>query len=292
MRILAAVDVHEGAQAVLDAAVPWARRLKGKLDVGFASEWSTAGLPEPPQPSDQLDQLWREWNDHADEERRLLDQVWGAVPSDVRGRSQFWAGRAVEVLPDVASGYDLVVTATHSRKGLQRVLLGSVTARVLRHAPVPVLVVGIGDPVPDPSGRLLVLAPVDEGDAGALPWIRDHLGGERVEVVHVQRPTGWPTLAEAAAEPLRRAEVLEHLLRERAGAYGFPGAPVHMLTRLGSNAGDSIAELAASLDTDVIVLPTHGRSALQQLFVGSVAERVAERAPCPVIVVPLAKIGA
>lgn len=281
MRVLAAIDVHDDARAVLDAAVPWTRRFAGTLDVGFASEWSTEGLPEPPQPTDQLDQLWREWNHHAEQEREMLDQVWATVPADVRGRAHLWAGRAVEVLPDVASAYDLIVTATHSRQGLQRVLLGSVTARLLRRSPVPVLVVGIGDPVPDPTGRLLVIAPVDEGEPGALPWIRDHLGGARVEIVHVQHVT----------EAERRKDQLMRQIREGAAASGFPYAPVHLLARTGSNAGDPICELAATLEPHVIVLPTHGRTGVGHLILGSVAERVAERAPCPVIVVPLAKVG-
>lgn len=36
---------------------------------------------------------------------------------------------------------DLIVMATHGRKGLSRLLLGSITENVVRHAPCPVLVV-------------------------------------------------------------------------------------------------------------------------------------------------------
>jgi nucleotide-binding universal stress UspA family protein len=36
---------------------------------------------------------------------------------------------------------------------------------------------------------------------------------------------------------------------------------------------------------DIIILGTHGRGALAQLFVGSVAERVVRTAPCPVLTV-------
>lgn len=35
---------------------------------------------------------------------------------------------------------DLIVMASHGRKGLQRLLLGSETQHVLTHSPVPVLV--------------------------------------------------------------------------------------------------------------------------------------------------------
>ncbi|HQL79235.1 MAG TPA: universal stress protein, partial [Verrucomicrobiota bacterium] len=39
------------------------------------------------------------------------------------------------------SNVDLIILATHGRTGLKHVLLGSVTERVVRHAPCPVLVV-------------------------------------------------------------------------------------------------------------------------------------------------------
>ena len=41
-------------------------------------------------------------------------------------------------------GADLLVMASHGRTGVQRVLLGSVTERVLRNSPCPVLVVPVG----------------------------------------------------------------------------------------------------------------------------------------------------
>ena len=47
----------------------------------------------------------------------------------------------------------------------------------------------------------------------------------------------------------------------------------------------AIATYAKSADIDLIVLGTHGRSAVEQLLVGSVAERVVRTAPCPVLTV-------
>lgn len=46
-----------------------------------------------------------------------------------------------------------------------------------------------------------------------------------------------------------------------------------------------IIDYARSTEMDVIVLGTHGRSALMQMLLGSVAERVVRKAPCPVLTV-------
>ena len=47
-----------------------------------------------------------------------------------------------------------------------------------------------------------------------------------------------------------------------------------------------IVERAAELGCDLIVMGTHGRSGFERLLLGSVAERVARKAPCPVMLVP------
>ncbi len=48
---------------------------------------------------------------------------------------------------------------------------------------------------------------------------------------------------------------------------------------------DKIARVARSKRADLIVMGTHGRSGLSKFFLGSVAERVIARAPCPVLTV-------
>jgi hypothetical protein len=45
-----------------------------------------------------------------------------------------------------------------------------------------------------------------------------------------------------------------------------------------------IVQLATDLHADVIMLGTHGRTGIQRLVVGSIAESVVRTAPCPVLV--------
>ena len=49
---------------------------------------------------------------------------------------------------------------------------------------------------------------------------------------------------------------------------------------------DEILKRAAELPADLIVMGTHGRSGFDRLFLGSVAERVLVKAPCPVLTIP------
>ena len=63
------------------------------------------------------------------------------VPEHVSWRVIVHDGFPPEVIvKEAADGYDLLVMGTHGRTGIGRVLLGSVTERVLHAATIPVLV--------------------------------------------------------------------------------------------------------------------------------------------------------
>jgi len=60
--------------------------------------------------------------------------------------------------------------------------------------------------------------------------------------------------------------------------------PVKLVVRTGSPVAE-IINVAGELNTDLIVLATHGHTGLKHVLLGSVAENVVRRAPCPVLVV-------
>ena len=64
-----------------------------------------------------------------------------------------------------------------------------------------------------------------------------------------------------------------------------PAADVHPIQRQGEPI-DEILRTSAALDCDLIVMGTHGRTGVQRLLLGSVAENVLRRSPTPVLVVP------
>ncbi|MBN9519621.1 universal stress protein [bacterium] len=67
-----------------------------------------------------------------------------------------------------------------------------------------------------------------------------------------------------------------------------PSIAVHHALLEGDPAGE-IARYAADAGIDVIVIGTHGRTGVDRLVMGSVAERVMREAPCSVLVVKLPK---
>jgi nucleotide-binding universal stress UspA family protein len=73
------------------------------------------------------------------------------------------------------------------------------------------------------------------------------------------------------------------LLTDEANAFG-PGIGVTTAVRFGDPA-HAIAEYARGHGIELIVMGTHGRTGVSRALLGSVAERVVRKAPCPVLTV-------
>lgn len=72
--------------------------------------------------------------------QKALDK---AVAAKVKARIEVHVGDAYEMIVDVArkKKADTIIMGSHGRTGLTRLLMGSVTSRVIGHAPCSVLVV-------------------------------------------------------------------------------------------------------------------------------------------------------
>src|SRR5262249_24508428 len=99
----------------------------------------------------------------------------------------------------------------------------------------------------------------------------------------VQDPVTQPSAAEGFSAPL--FEVVEQWQRQAE-------APVPDADRHGGTVASVVATpsaeilaYAAANDVDLIVMGTHGRRGVSHMLLGSIAERVVRRAPCPVLTV-------
>jgi nucleotide-binding universal stress UspA family protein len=111
-----------------------------------------------------------------------------------------------------------------------------------------------------------------------------HDHGARVVVAHVLTLPmhAYPELGLAVTDPESvAAEVRESMRSHRPPRYGVP---VEYRVCRGDPASRIVA-LAGGLKCDLIVMGTHGRAGLKRLVLGSVAEGVLRRAPCPVLTV-------
>ncbi|MCG5030300.1 universal stress protein [Mesosutterella sp. OilRF-GAM-744-9] len=140
-KILATTDGSELAQKGIDQAMKLAKQLGAQLLVVSAEEpYSYANVTayRPESFESYNDRVKAETAERLEEARRLAERNgMTAEFLPVKGNTP-----AEAILEACRSrGCDLIVMATHGRSGLSAVLLGSVTAKVIKESPVPVLVV-------------------------------------------------------------------------------------------------------------------------------------------------------
>lgn len=137
-----------------------------------------------------------------------------------------------------------------------------------------------------------VLVPIDFSDCSskalqyALPFAKQH--GATVTLLYVVAPLPYVVgeyggLQFASLEADVRREGLKHLV-DLATKEVNGTVPCVTEVRSGPPATE-IVEAAKKLNTDLIVISTHGHTGLKHVLMGSVAEQVVRRAPCPVLVV-------
>ena len=110
--------------------------------------------------------------------------------------------------------------------------------------------------------------------------------GTKLLIVHVEEPPvayGGGEMYYGIEEPNR--EDLQRMLSEVVPTDPTVGYEHRLCT--GSPAG-AIVHLAEKEGVDMIVMPTHGRTGLVRLLMGSVAEEVVRKAKCPVLTVKAA----
>ena len=105
--------------------------------------------------------------------------------------------------------------------------------------------------------------------------------GATLLVVHVEEPPmayGGGELYYGIPEP--RTEDLQRMLAKVAPTDAEVPCEHRLIT---GEPATAIPRLAKEEAVDLIVMGTHGRSGLSRLLMGSVAEAVVRRAPCPVL---------
>jgi nucleotide-binding universal stress UspA family protein len=133
--ILVPLDGSIVAEAALAPAVDLARQTSTKIVLLRAAEAHTLPMADPIE--DQVN-VMREAEEYLGATRtRVMD----AGVADVEVAA--WYGPAVEAIVEAARyrHADLIVMSSHGRSGVARLVMGSVTERVLRGTSVPILVI-------------------------------------------------------------------------------------------------------------------------------------------------------
>ena len=166
---------------------------------------------------------------------------------------------------------EMIIMGRRGRTGLKRLMMGSVTARVIGHSPCKVLVIPETAKV---SYRNILIATDGSkySDAAALEAISiaKRCGSDLIALSIATKDKDLPS-AKKSVEKISQIAEKEGLKSKTMTPRGTPY--------------NVIVETAEKKNADVIVVGSHGRTGLERLLMGSVTERVIGQANCAVLVV-------
>jgi nucleotide-binding universal stress UspA family protein len=229
----------------------------------------------------------------ADAEGMLRAAQADAADCGAQGTTRLEVGYPVEVIVELRHkiGADMLVVGTHGRRGMARILLGSVAESLYKSAPCPVAVVGKFDQSATGIGPLLVPTDFSEGamHAARAATVLARSLGVRLRLLHVL-PEALPPKGEENPEATRRqAERLrreaESRLRSLAETLGLDSNQVDLSLVVGVDSAE-IVHLGKAIRASCVVMGTRGLTGLPRVLLGSVTDQVLREAPCPVLVVP------
>lgn len=284
-RILCPIDFSAPSRHALDHAVEIARWYGGTITalhvmhpVPYADPLMAGALVITPQDLERA----------AQELTRFVGEEVGQTPID----TVVAQGSAAAVILEQARALpaDLVVLGTHGRRGFEHFMLGSVTERVLRKAPCPVLTVPprVADAVA--VGPVLfqqILCGVDFSPASdkALAYAASLARESRAHLtlVHVVEPRPvYEPVAAGAVGTTTFEEAFVAAATERLHELA-PRSPHVTEAVVVGKPYRALLERASQDRSDLIVIGAHGGLADRIGFFGSTTNHLVREAACPVL---------
>jgi nucleotide-binding universal stress UspA family protein len=191
---------------------------------------------------------------------------------------------------------DLVIAATRGRAGIKRLILGSVTERLMRVLTCPLLVVHspehkFVDPINQKITLKKILVGCDFSPDSDLAFQHALSLAQEFEadlhLAHVIEPSASSVLLKpdkVLSEEIERKlhnrlkEKLMGMVPEDARNWCSPETLI-----LNGQPYEELGKYAESNEMDMIVLGVRGHGLVKTLFLGSTTDRVARQAPCPVL---------
>ena len=181
---------------------------------------------------------------------------------------------------------DLIVMSTRGRFEVGQLLSGSTAQRVVERTSTPIMLIRPTDSWRSRRShfkRILVALDGSEAAENVLPFIRAFANRFDSKVLLLSVPEG--------SESEGFKETVERYLEDIADALRDEGYDITTLVT-GSGPARTILEISEDEKVDLIMMASHGRGGIERsehIAIGSVAERIVQKTPCPVFLVPLRK---
>jgi nucleotide-binding universal stress UspA family protein len=183
-----------------------------------------------------------------------------------------------------AEGAEVIVLGIARDELLGRYALGTTVDRLLRGAPAPLLIVEARARAP--YRHVVVATDFSDSSRHALETAARIFPARRMTVFHAFEATmeGFIPDVSAYRREARAAAIAEGMRFIAASALPDGMAEPELHVEQGEPAG-LLRTYVRGGDADLVVLGSHGRSAIFEIFIGSVAKRILDHLPCDALLV-------
>jgi nucleotide-binding universal stress UspA family protein len=284
-RILCPTDFSEFSDIAFRYAVSIAQHYRSKLFVEHVVEsW------QHPEAAFVPAHYYVEFRSHLlhKGEEELQRFVKNHANNGIRPESVVEQGIAADAILALAEAQevDLIVMGTHGRRGFDRLMVGSVTERVLRKASCPVLAVhrpsrdflSLREQDPIRLNRILFCTDFSENSRQALSHALSLTAEYNAELtlLHVLKDIPGSSIIDEAIA----MEQLNNLIPPEK----LKAGTIRSMVRKGS-AYEQIIQFSLETRPDIVIMAVRGRGALNAAVFGSTTYRVIQLGPCPVLAV-------
>lgn len=182
---------------------------------------------------------------------------------------------------------DVIVMPTRANTGINRLLLGSVTEYVMRHAHCPVVTTrkcaDVQAPVDKEIAKILVPLDGTIESASIIPTVVDFAKTHHSEIIlfHDEQGMKEDEFTDGQQNTFNMMEKVTRNISEQDIKVGVEKIKYGDIV-------DNIIQQVEDTDADMVAMATHGRTGLARFVFGSVAEKFLHKSNCPLLTVSVA----
>lgn len=280
--ILVAFDGSEFSKAALIESSKWIKKQGGKIVMVHAVYFDEEEFTISPEQREKRFELGK----------KVSYQTKETISSefDIEVESLVCEGDPPDVIVDIAreKRVELISMGTYGRRGIRRLIMGSVTSKVILNAPCDVMVVK--RPYIECTGEYRsILVPFDGSEFSKRALSRacelSKVCGAEITVLYVI-PRYEEMIEFLRTESIKMAmfDEAEKILNVAKTIAGKLGVTIAATVKEG-HVGEKVIETSEMLKKDLIIIGTYGWKGINRAIMGSTTERVIMNAPCPVLAV-------
>lgn len=281
-RIILATDFSQSSESATEYAKMLAKRFSSNLTLAHVVDVSMTTCSERAAVGYPIDDMRRSSSENL--ERLLKDLTLDGVRATAQTLEARNPAAAIVGLAEQL-GADLIVAGTHSRHGLNKMILGSCAEGIVRHASCPVVTIGPKVKAP-PSGNIAFKRIVFATDftsstaqkaAVALTYAQDSMA--KIYLCHILKSAG-----KDISDTFALQVTFESELRKLVPQSTFDWCSPECVVELGEVA-PHILGLARRVGSDLIILGARRSSTWFAHLADGVVGHVLANAECPVMTI-------